>query len=235
MVGAYNAAVSYTYSIQPSVTSQAPPQGCAATASDSTPTNVPWLLVNGSTATSGCRHHQSESDDIGPTGGPRARNVRRLSEPGSRGVDNTDRNLPGGPEFFGDLQLFLHARRHCACGPDHPEFGERVRRRGGEHLAGYASDQNWLSAVLNGAGSGFTVTMNATPTGLSAGTYYGAVAVTDLSGEVLELLATLTVAGPSKTATTTQLSASPNPANTSQAVTLTATFPVGGSRQRHLL
>ena len=88
---------------------------------------------------------------------------------------------------------------------------------------GYESDQNWLTAMLNPSSEAFSVTMTAHPTGLATGTYRGAVAITDVSGEVWLFACTLTVSGPSKTSTATQIAVSPNPAISGQTVALTAT------------
>jgi Bacterial Ig-like domain (group 3)/Viral BACON domain len=86
----------------------------------------------------------------------------------------------------------------------------------------YESDQSWLSATLNQSGETFSVTMTAHPTGLGAGTYHGAISITDTSGEVWTFAPVLTVSQSSKASTATDLALSANPALSGQTVILTA-------------
>ena len=225
-VGAVGAPVSFNYTITPVTNSG----GSACTGSNVAPATreVPgWLIINGSPNFGSGTSGQSLVVSVLPAGLAPGTYVDTISFFAQGSFATTTVYLvvqsPQGAFSFSytpggaapPQQSTLALISSCGVTP-------------GNLTLGYSSDQNWLTAVLNASGGEFFVSMTATPYGLASGTYYGAVSITDTSGEVWVFLCALTISAPSTAAV--QLSVSPNPAFSGQAVALIATVtPVAAS------
>jgi uncharacterized protein (TIGR03437 family) len=203
VVGSSGSAISFTYTIQAGAAAGGP-SACNAQATASLPANAPWLIVNGSTTTGSGTTGQNLIVSVQPAG----------LGPGTY-VDYINL-LPQGSTSSIPVEVYLVVQNSpgtfnfsYTTGGSAPASQTTGTMFSTCNVAavniqvGYASDQNWLSAQVNASGSGFAVTLAATPSAsMSAGVYYGMVAITDLAGEVSVALCVLTVTtpGPAKPA-----------------------------------
>ncbi len=225
VVGATSGSATFSYSVQQGGVAAGPSTCTGAQATATASSNTLWLVVNGSinpqgTGTTG----QPLTLSVQPTGFAPGTyvNYLNLTPNGTVAttvvsvylvVESPQQSIGFSYTSGGSLPADQRFNQSSACGVTAVNL-----------QVGYSSDQNWLAAVLNSAGSGFTIAMTASPSAsMAPGVYYGVVAITDTSGEALIYLCTLTVNAAVKTSTATLLSASPNPAVTGQMVSLSAT------------